>query len=116
MARSRGSSGGRKRTSGTSSRDASSALLPYADDAALAALGHEPRGALVAGEHGFADLLEIAGSAARHLKPGGALLLEHGSTQAPRLREALVAMGFDRVASLRDMAGHERVTEAFSPT
>jgi release factor glutamine methyltransferase len=91
---------------------------PYisADDAALAALGHEPRGALVAGEQGFADLLEIAGSAARHLKPGGALLLEHGSTQAPRLREALVAMGFDRVASLRDMAGHERVTEAFSPT
>ena len=91
---------------------------PYigADDAALASLGHEPRGALVAGEQGFADLLQIAGSAARHLKPGGALLLEHGSTQAARLREALVAMGFDRVASLRDLAGHERVTEAFSPT
>jgi release factor glutamine methyltransferase len=91
---------------------------PYicADDAALAALGHEPRAALVADAQGFADLLEIAGSAGRHLKPGGALLLEHGSTQAPRLREALVAMGFVRVASLRDLAGHERVTEAFSPT
>jgi release factor glutamine methyltransferase len=90
---------------------------PYicGDDVALAALGHEPRAALVAGEQGFADLLEIARSAGRHLKPGGALLLEHGSTQAPRLREALVAMGFDRVASLRDLAGHERVTEAFSP-
>jgi hypothetical protein len=25
-------------------------------------------------------------------------------------------MGFDRVASLRDLAGHERVTEAFLPT
>ena len=91
---------------------------PYisGDDAALAALGHEPRGALVAGNEGFADLLEIAGSARDHLKPGGALLLEHGSTQAPRLREVLVAMGFDRVASLRDLAGHERVTEAFLPT
>lgn len=91
---------------------------PYiaADDPALASLAHEPPGALVAGEQGFADLLEIAGSARRHLKPGGALLLEHGSTQAPRLREALVAMGYDRVASLRDLAGHERVTEAFSPT
>lgn len=86
------------------------------DDAALAALGHEPRGALVAGEQGFADLLQIAGSARARLRPGGALLLEHGSTQAPRLREALVAMGFVRVASLRDLAGHERVTEAFSPT
>ena len=91
---------------------------PYisSDDAALAALGHEPRSALVAGDDGFADLLQIAGSARNHLKPGGALLLEHGSTQAPRLREALVAMGFDRVASLRDLAGHERVTEAFVPT
>jgi release factor glutamine methyltransferase len=84
-------------------------------DAALALLGHEPREALVAGNEGFADLLEIAGSAPGHLKPGGALLLEHGATQAARLRETLVAMGYDRVASLRDLAGHERITEAFSP-
>jgi release factor glutamine methyltransferase len=85
-------------------------------DAALGALGHEPRGALVAGDQGYSDLLEIAGTARAYLRPGGALLLEHGSTQAARLREALVAMGFDRVASLRDLAGHERITEAFSPT
>jgi len=91
---------------------------PYVacDDAALSVLGHEPRGALVAGDQGFADLLQIAAGARDHLKPGGALLLEHGNTQAPRLREALVAMGYHRVASLRDLAGHERVTEAFSPT
>jgi release factor glutamine methyltransferase len=85
-------------------------------DVALAALGHEPQTALVAGDDGFSDLLEIAGSALAHLAPGGLLLLEHGSTQAARLREALVAMGYDRVASLRDLAGHERVTEAFSST
>jgi release factor glutamine methyltransferase len=91
---------------------------PYiaAGDPALAALGHEPQAALVAGEQGFADLLEIADGARAHLLPGGLLLLEHGSTQAPRLREALVAMGYDRVASLRDLAGHERVTEAFTST
>jgi release factor glutamine methyltransferase len=90
---------------------------PYiaADDAALKALDHEPRGALVAAGEGYADLLEIAGGARGRLRPGGALLLEHGSTQAPRLRLALVAMGYDRVASLRDLAGHERITEAFSP-
>lgn len=90
---------------------------PYiaAGDPALAALGHEPHGALVARDGGFADLLEIAASARAHLKPGGALLLEHGSTQAPRLREALVALGYDRVASLRDLAGHERITEALAP-
>lgn len=90
---------------------------PYiaAADPALAALGHEPRGALVADDDGFADLLHIARTAAAHLRPGGALLLEHGFQQAPRLRQALVAMGYDRVASLRDLAGHERITEAFTP-
>jgi release factor glutamine methyltransferase len=43
------------------------------------------------------------------------LLLEHGATQAFRLRAALVAGGYDRVACHRDLAGHERITEAYWP-
>lgn len=85
-------------------------------DAALGALKHEPVAALVAEDQGFSDLRDIATEALSSLKAGGVLLLEHGDSQGRRLREALVAMGYLRVASHRDLAGHERITEAFSPT
>lgn len=88
---------------------------PYVapDDPALVALAYEPQSALVAADQGFADLLCIVGQAREHLLPGGVLLLEHGATQAARLRDALVAGGYDRVACHRDLAGHDRVTEAY---
>jgi release factor glutamine methyltransferase len=90
---------------------------PYvaADDAALPALSHEPRSALVAQDQGFADLLAIIRQAPMHLRPGGWLLLEHGATQAPRLGAALVTRGFSRVVSLPDLAGRDRVTCAQWP-
>lgn len=90
---------------------------PYvaADDPALAQLQFEPQSALVAEDAGYADLLAIAEQARSHLLPGGLLLLEHGNTQASRLRCALVAEGYDRVACHRDLAGHDRVTEAHWP-
>ena len=90
---------------------------PYvaADDPALDALQFEPRSALVAGDDGFADLVQIARQARHHLQSGGLLLLEHGRTQAARLASALVAGGYDRVACHRDLAGHDRVTEAYWP-
>jgi release factor glutamine methyltransferase len=82
-------------------------------DPCLAALSFEPRQALVAADEGYSDLLAIARCARKHLKSGGLLLLEHGATQAARLAAALVAEGYDRVACHRDLAGHERVTEAY---
>jgi release factor glutamine methyltransferase len=89
---------------------------PYiaADDPALAGDGllHEPRGALTPGGDGFAALATLINTAPGHLQPGGWLLLEHGNTQAPGARAALVARGFGHVTSHRDLAGHERVTEA----
>lgn len=84
-------------------------------DPALAHLAFEPLTALVAQDGGYADLLQIITQAREHLLPGGALLLEHGATQAARLRTALVAAGYDRVACHRDLAGHDRVTEAWWP-
>ena len=83
-----------------------------AADPALPALSHEPRQALVAADHGFADLLAIAGCARAHLPADGLLLLEHGATQAQRLAAELVQLGYARVVCHRDAAGRERVTEA----
>jgi release factor glutamine methyltransferase len=84
-------------------------------DPALAGLAFEPSTALVAQDQGHADLLDIITQARSNLLPGGVLLLEHGATQAARLRDALVAAGYDRVACHRDLAGHDRVTEAWWP-
>jgi release factor glutamine methyltransferase len=90
---------------------------PYVDasDPALPALSHEPRSALVAANAGYADLFALAAGAREHLKSGGLLLLEHGTSQAARLAAELVALGYARVVCHRDLAGHDRVTEAVWP-
>lgn len=89
---------------------------PYiaADDPALQhpALRHEPRGALTPGSDALACLREIIDSAPSYLEPDGWLLLEHGSDQASAVARDLVARGFRHVRSHRDLAGHERMTEA----
>lgn len=84
---------------------------PYVDaaDPALEALRHEPRGALVAPDQGFADLLALVRHAPSFLKHGGWLLLEHGATQGSRVAAALVTRGFTRVVCLPDLAGRDRV-------
>ena len=105
---------------GESDADRFDAILanpPYvrSGDPALPALSHEPQGALVAGNEGYADLLEVAAGARGHLKSAGLLLLEHGTAQAARLHAELVALGYARVVCHRDLAGHDRVTEAVWP-
>jgi release factor glutamine methyltransferase len=88
---------------------------PYvaADDPVLTADGlrHEPRAALTPGGDGFASLATLINGAPGHLRPGGWLVLEHGTAQGESLRALLVARGFTHVTSHRDLAGHERVTE-----
>jgi len=78
-------------------------------------LRFEPRAALVAGDGGLADLATIAGQSRARLYPGGWLLLEHGYDQSAAVRALLVQQGFLEVASHRDPAGHERVTEGRCP-
>ena len=75
-------------------------------------LSHEPRSALTPGEDALADLRSIIRAAPQHLTRGGWLLLEHGATQAPQVARELVVRGFRHVRSQRDLAGHERMTEA----
>jgi release factor glutamine methyltransferase len=103
------------RALGTRRFDALASNPPYiaGDDPVLSgdSLAHEPRGALTPEGDGFASLATLINGAPGHLKPGGWLMLEHGTTQAETLRSLLVARGFTAVTSHRDLAGHERVTE-----
>lgn len=73
-------------------------------------LRFEPRGALTDGADGLRDLTTIVSGALAHLRPGGALWVEHGWDQAAAVRQLLVHAGFRDVGSLQDLAGIERIS------
>ncbi|MCL1095671.1 peptide chain release factor N(5)-glutamine methyltransferase [Shewanella kaireitica] len=70
----------------------------------------EPQSALTAPLKGFADLFHIASCARDYLTPGGYLLLEHGYQQAIELREKLIELGYENVATVRDFGSNDRCT------
>ncbi|MGQ0428648.1 MAG: peptide chain release factor N(5)-glutamine methyltransferase [Gammaproteobacteria bacterium] len=80
-------------------------------DPSLAALAAEPRAALVAGPTGLEALAEICGAAPAALAGGGVLIVEHGAGQGAAVREAMARAGLAAIATHRDLAGHERVTQ-----
>lgn len=71
---------------------------------------YEPRSALVAEDGGYADLAFIITQSVHYLAEGGWLLLEHGYNQAEGVRQRLQLAGYTGVYTVRDLAGHERVT------
>jgi release factor glutamine methyltransferase len=79
-------------------------------------LEYEPRGALVApdedGVVGFADLALIVRQAWAWLRPGGSLVLEHGSTHRPALVSLAAQCGYVDVRGLDDLGGHPRILAA----
>jgi release factor glutamine methyltransferase len=77
-------------------------------DPHLAALAHEPRGALVSGSSGLQALAHLVRNAAAHLADGGWLLLEHGWDQADAVGRMLAGAGFTDVRSEQDLAGQRR--------
>jgi release factor glutamine methyltransferase len=83
---------------------------PYvaAGDPHLAALRHEPLGALVSGADGLDDIRRIVEAGPAHLREGGWLLLEHGYDQAAAVRALLARRGFAEVQSRDDLAGIAR--------
>ena len=70
----------------------------------------EPRSALASGSEGLDDICKLLPGAIVHLKDGGCILVEHGSTQGPAVREHMKHFGYHEIRSLRDLEGHERVT------
>ena len=85
---------------------------PYVaeNDPHLADLKFEPALALTSGVDGLDALREIVAQAPRHLGPGGWLLVEHGGTQGPAVRELFRMAGFGSIETRRDLAGLERAT------
>lgn len=87
---------------------------PYIDPAdphlAQGDVRFEPRSALVAEENGLADLRTIADKARDHLTDKGWLAMEHGFEQAAAVRKLLQVLGYQSIASARDLAQRERIT------
>lgn len=73
-------------------------------------LRYEPRLALASGPDGLRDIRQIIQGAGAHLLAGGWLLIEHGFDQAVAVRALFEQAGLVEVSSLRDLAGHERIT------
>jgi release factor glutamine methyltransferase len=87
---------------------------PYIDAAdphlAQGDVRFEPSSALVAQQHGLADLSAIVQQAPQYLQPQGWLLLEHGWQQGESVRALLQAAGFISIATRRDYGDNDRVT------
>jgi release factor glutamine methyltransferase len=75
----------------------------------------EPEVALFAGDDGLDDIRILIDGAPQHLRPGGWLVLEIGSTQGDAVAALLSAGGFVEVGIRQDLAGHDRIALARTP-
>jgi len=73
-------------------------------------LRFEPISALVAKDHGMADIRHIVQASLSHLLSDGWLMIEHGYQQGGLVRESFRANGFQRVQTVLDFGNNERVT------
>ncbi len=69
----------------------------------------EPPEALCGGDDGLDAIRAIAATAAAHLRPGGALAVEHGHEQGPAVRELFTRNGYRDVRGHQDLSGNDRV-------
>lgn len=70
----------------------------------------EPKSALVADNHGMADIEYIIQVSPRFMKQGAYLMFEHGYDQAIAVQKCFVEAGFIAVESFQDLGGNDRVT------
>ncbi|NLQ19022.1 peptide chain release factor N(5)-glutamine methyltransferase [Marinomonas sp. M1K-6] len=70
----------------------------------------EPKSALVAENHGMADIEHIICLAPNYMAPNAYLMFEHGYDQAAAVRASLSEAGFVAVESFQDFGGNDRVT------
>lgn len=70
----------------------------------------EPHSALVAEQHGLADLAQLIAQAPSYLRSGGWLLLEHGWQQGAAVRQLFEQQGYKQVSSQHDYAKLERIS------
>ena len=72
----------------------------------------EPKSALVAAEHGLADIKIIASQAIKFLKPGGFLYIEHGFEQSIAVQQILAELAYQPINTLKDYNDNDRITYA----
>lgn len=90
---------------------------PYidADDVHMKDLATEPRRALVAENHGLADIELIIQQGQKHLTVNGWIALEHGYDQADAVQQLFKKYGFKDIRTVKDYGGNDRVTLACHP-
>jgi release factor glutamine methyltransferase len=76
---------------------------------------HEPATALYGGEEGYELYGELIAQSAKHLKPGGILVLELGHDSLPAVRPLLDGAQWANIAASNDLAGIPRVIAAEKP-
>jgi len=70
----------------------------------------EPRSALVAGDNGLSDIQIITLQAKRCLVKNGALFFEHGWKQGAQVRDIMRAAEFEKIETIKDYGGNDRIT------
>ncbi|WP_300003076.1 peptide chain release factor N(5)-glutamine methyltransferase [uncultured Cedecea sp.] len=70
----------------------------------------EPKSALVADNHGLADIEILVSKARDFLEPNGWLILEHGWQQGLEVRQLFIHAGFNDVNTGKDYGDNERLT------
>ncbi len=88
---------------------------PYIDEHDVEMEGsvvkYEPKTALVAANHGLADIEIIVSQSCKYLKPNGSLYIEHGHLQGESVRDVFTMNGFTGVQTIQDLNAKDRVTK-----
>lgn len=96
--------------------DAVVANPPYVPDAAVVepeVAQHDPSHAVFGGPDGMAVIAPVVGLAARWLRPGGVLAVEHDDTTAVQTVEMVTGAGsFEDIEARLDLAGRPRFVTA----
>lgn len=89
---------------------------PYVPDAAIPrdpeVRFFDPAAALYGGEDGLDVVRQLSKTAARLLRPGGTIVIEHGELQGEAIRGILAADGWRAPATFRDLTQRDRTTTA----
>lgn len=75
-------------------------------------IGYDPASALFGGDDGLRDIRTFIATAARLLRPGGVLVLEHGDGQGEAVRAIAIEHGFRTPTTHTDLRHRERALTA----